>query len=122
MKQAIYLIALFTTFVLSSCTKGYTHEKIVTNNTRNDITVLAGSCCGDDWEYVIAPGESETVFICKYQQPTPPKTEELNWYFTVIHGDQETDLSDPKLWENQSYECIIKYEYTVNGSLKLKGE
>ena len=112
MKFLIYLFSIIVLITFSSCSKGYTHEKIVTNNSRDPITVLAG-CCENIQEYVIQPGESETVFACIYQQLSKPQISDLNWEIKLIKEEQTLFLNQPEKWLNKSSDRKLQFEYLV---------
>ncbi len=112
MKFSIYLSSCAILFILSSCLKGYNHEKIVTNNSRNPITVYAG-CCDNRQKFSIQPGESETVFACVYQQPSEPKISDLNWEVKLIKDGKALALNQPEIWNNISYGRMLRFEYVA---------
>ncbi len=113
MKRAIYFLAIITSLILTSCVKGYTHEKVVTNNSREVVTVISG-CCDRTETYVIQPEESEVVFACFYQTVSKPTSDELSWQFQLIQEGESYDLSSPNQWANKEKGRILKYEYVVN--------
>ena len=112
MRKTIFFFAILSVTLLSSCNKGYTHEKAVINNSRETVTVVSG-CCNNQEVFNIEPGETKTVFACYYQQLRKPSTEELSWEFELIQKGAHTDLSNPALWINKEQERALRYEYTV---------
>jgi len=109
MKQIILILA--TLFSLASCIKGYNHEKIVTNNTENEITVISG-CCDQEHSYQIAPRESEIVFQCAYQQINKPSVQDLAWDFKVLEVDgTTTSISNSNDWIADDNSRKLSYKY-----------
>ena len=113
MKNVILSAILLTVLTLTSCVKGYQHEKVVTNNSRETIQVISG-CCDQGETYTIAPGETETVFACVYQQVNRPEVEDLSWNVTLIQEGVKYDLNNPDLWTPQGNERLLKFAFSVN--------
>jgi hypothetical protein len=112
MKYSIYLLSIIVVVTFSSCSKGYSHEKIVTNNSRNSITVYSG-CCDNVQKFIIQPGESETVFACIYQQISKPSKTELSWEIELIKEGYTMQLNQPEEWMDKSKGHLLQYEYVV---------
>ena len=112
MKFSFFLFSFIILFIFSSCSKGYNHEKIVTNNSRTPITVYSG-CCENIKEFSLQPGESETVFACVYQQISEPKISDLNWEVKLIKDGETFILNQPDKWDNKSYGRMLRFEYVA---------
>jgi len=112
MKYSFYLLLIIVVVTFSSCSKGYTHEKIVTNNSRNSIKVYSG-CCDNVQKFIIQPCESETVFACIYQQISKPSKTELSWKIELIKEGHTMLLNQPEEWMDKSNGHLLQYEYVV---------
>jgi hypothetical protein len=113
MKNYSRVFLIVSLLVLTSCVKGYNHEKRVTNNSRESIEIITG-CCDQKETYTIKPGESVVVFACVYQQLAQPQVEDLNWNIEMIREGKRFDLSNPDLWIQHGTEKHLKFIYAVN--------
>jgi len=78
----ISVIAFVFTIFFSSCGKNYNYQKVVVNNSQNDI-VVQYDCCGDEKIFVIPAMSEQVVFICTYQSYQKPDCSDVEGKFTM---------------------------------------
>lgn len=113
MTKYSHVLLIVSLVILTSCIKGYNHEKRINNSFREPIEIITG-CCDQKESYTIEPGENVVVFACVYQQLSQPKIEDLNWNIEMIREGQLFDLSNPDLWTREGTEKDLKFIYVVN--------
>ncbi len=112
----IPFLTLAIAFLMTSCGKEYYFEKVVVNNTDEDI-VVQYDCCGNEKIYTIPAQSEETVFVCIYQSRNKPDCSSVEGDFTLSLSDAHSankEIADANNWEYTEDGINLTCTFTLN--------
>jgi hypothetical protein len=118
MKNSIKIIlGLALALVVVSCGKNYTYEKVVVNNSDQEITIKP-NYEGYQEETIIPPRESRVVFVCSYPSYKKPNCEDVSNKFELIGGSESANnqIKSSASWNSSEYGRTVRCTYNYQGN------
>lgn len=110
-KSSVFVFVLIMT--MTSCGVNYNFDKVVVNNTGQEL-IVQYDCCGNEKEFVIPAYEQRTVFQCIYQSYKKPDCADVEGKFSMTFAED----SDAAVTERAIIKQITDAEhwiFTENG-------
>lgn len=114
----ICVIAFVFTIFFSSCGKNYNYQKVVVNNSQNDI-VVQYDCCGNEQVFVIPAMSEQVVFVCTYQSYQKPDCSDVEGKFSMTLAEDHDrsiinkEITDAVHWDFEEDGLDLSCIFTV---------
>jgi len=107
--------------ILTSCGKNYKYQKVVVNNSNQDVTVHSG-CCGDERVVHIPARSTRVVFECTYQSVKKPSCEDVEGKFSLVPSKKPIlkDITKSENWYSTSNSSTVSCTFTIDENIPLE--